>query len=80
MRLPGRARRKWGLGLLLNTLQEPRRRAPYSGAWAGLCNTYFWVDPTSGITGAIYSQFLPFAAPEMLALYADFEKAVYTAR
>lgn len=41
----------------------PERRA-WSGAWAGLLNTHFWVDRTSGITGAIYTQFLPFVTPE----------------
>lgn len=71
---PGRT---WGLGLMLNTLQEPGMRAPYSGSWAGLCNSHFWVDPTTGVTGAIYSQFLPFVTPESMALYAAFEKALY---
>ncbi|WP_308116893.1 hypothetical protein [Pseudonocardia sp. WMMC193] len=52
-------------------------RAPYSGSWAGLCNSHFWVDPTTGVTGAIYSQFLPFVTPESMALYAAFEKALY---
>lgn len=68
---------KWGFGLLLNTLQQPGLRAAGSGAWAGICNTYFWVDPTSRITGAIYSQFLPFVTPEMLRMYQNFEKALY---
>ncbi|MCF7549315.1 serine hydrolase [Pseudonocardia sp. WMMC193] len=71
---PGRT---WGLGLMLNILQEPGMRAPYSGSWAGLCNSHFWVDPTTGVTGAIYSQFLPFVTPESMALYAAFEKALY---
>ena len=47
------------------------------GAWAGLLNTHFWVDPTSGITGAIYTQFLPFVPPAALQMYADFEQALY---
>jgi CubicO group peptidase (beta-lactamase class C family) len=71
---------KWGLGLLLNTIARPGLRAAGSGGWAGLCNTYFWVDPASGITGAIYSQSLPFLAPAMVRLYEDFERAVYAAR
>ena len=50
-----------------------------SGAWAGLLNTHFWVDPTSGVTGAIYTQFLPFVTPEGYQVYVDFEKAVYAA-
>jgi methyl acetate hydrolase len=68
---------KWGLGLLLNPVQQPGMRAAGSGAWAGLFNTHFWVDPASGVTGAIYSQTLPFADPPAFQLYADFEQALY---
>jgi methyl acetate hydrolase len=35
------------------------------------------VDRTTGVTGAIYSQFLPFVPEEALTVYADFEKALY---
>jgi len=55
-------------------------RAVGSGAWAGLFNTHFWVDPTSRLTGAIYSQLLPFAEPNALQLYVDFERALYASR
>jgi methyl acetate hydrolase len=68
---------KWGYGLLLNTADIPGMRRAGSGAWAGLCNTHFWVDRTTGVTGAIYSQFLPFVPPEALDMYADFERALY---
>ena len=68
---------KWGLGLLLNPAPFPGMRAAGSGAWAGLFNTHFWVDPASGVTGAIYSQTLPFADPPAFQLYADFEQALY---
>lgn len=68
---------KWGYGLLLNTQDAPGMRRAYSGAWAGLCNTHFWVDPTSGICASIYSNFLPFVPPEALELYANYEKALY---
>ncbi len=68
---------KWGYGLLLNTEQIPGRRAAWSGAWAGLCNTHYWVDRSTGITGAIYSQFLPFVTPESMQMYVDFETALY---
>jgi len=68
---------KWGLGLLLNTQQQPGMRAAGSGAWAGLFNTHFWVDPSSGVTGAIYTQALPLVEPRALKLYFDFERALY---
>jgi len=68
---------KWGYGLLLNTADIPGMRRAWSGAWAGLCNTQFWIDRTSGICGSIYSNFLPFVTPEAVTLYNDFERALY---
>lgn len=68
---------KWGYGLLLNTADVPGGRRAGSGAWAGLCNTHFWIDRTTGIAGAIFSQTLPFVDPPAFALYGDFEQAAY---
>jgi CubicO group peptidase (beta-lactamase class C family) len=68
---------KWGYGLLLNTQDLPGRRRSGSGAWAGLCNTHFWVDPTSAVTGAVYTQTLPFVTPEVYQVYLDVETALY---
>jgi methyl acetate hydrolase len=68
---------KWGYGLLLNTSDIPGMRRAWSGAWAGLCNTHFWVDRTAGVCGSIYSNFLPFVTPEALKMYNDFERALY---
>jgi len=68
---------KWGYGLLLNTVDIPGMRRAWSGAWAGLCNTHFWVDRTTGVCASIYSNFLPFGLPEALQMYIDFERALY---
>jgi methyl acetate hydrolase len=70
---------KWGLGLLINEEEIPGRRAACSGSWGGIQNTYFWVDHRTGVTGAFYTQVLPFGAPEVRAAYEDFERAVYDA-
>lgn len=70
---------KWGYGLLLNSADVPGMRTAGTGAWAGLCNTHFWVDRTTGVTASIYSNTLPFGAPEPLGLYGEFERAVYAA-
>jgi hypothetical protein len=51
-----------------------------SGAWAGLFNTYFWVDPAAGITGAIYTRSSPFLDPPALRVYGDLEQALYASR
>ena len=57
----------------------PGGRSPGSLAWAGLGNTYFWIDPTTGIAGVILMQLIPFADPKALGLLDSFEKAVYAA-
>lgn len=68
---------KWGYGLLLNTADVPGMRRAGTGAWAGLCNTHFWVDRETGICASIYSNFLPFITDGGLQLYADYERALY---
>jgi len=68
---------KWGYRLLLNTADIPGMRRAWSGGWAGLCNTHFWVDRTAGVCASIYGNFLPFVSPRALALYNDFERALY---
>lgn len=68
---------QWGLGLLLNTRQEPGLRAPGSGGWAGVYNTFFWVDRANGVTAAFYTQTLPFYDETVIGAYRDFERAVY---
>src|SRR5439155_1093180 len=52
--------KKWGLGGLINTREAPTGRSAGSWAWAGLANTYFWIDPTSRVAGLILTQILPF--------------------
>ncbi len=68
---------KWGYHLLLNTRDIPGCRRAGSGALFGLLNTHFWVDRTTGITGAIYSQFLPFGPQPAMRMCQDFEAALY---
>jgi methyl acetate hydrolase len=67
----------WGLGFLINPETGPNGRAAGSLAWAGIANSYYWIDPASDITGVLMMQFLPFGDPDALALYAAFERAVY---
>jgi CubicO group peptidase (beta-lactamase class C family) len=68
---------KWGLSFLINTEDAPEGRSAGSMSWAGLANTYFWIDPKQKIGGVIMTQILPFGDPIMLKLYAQFERAIY---
>jgi CubicO group peptidase (beta-lactamase class C family) len=69
--------KKWGLAYMINTQDVPGGRSVGSLAWAGLANTYFWLDPKRKVTGVILTQILPFADQKALKLLADFETAVY---
>jgi methyl acetate hydrolase len=69
--------KKWGLGFMISTAQVAGGRSPGSLAWAGLGNTYFWIDPANGVAGVILMQLLPFADAKALAIFDRFEKAVY---
>jgi CubicO group peptidase (beta-lactamase class C family) len=69
--------KKWGLSFMINTAKTPEGRSAGSLAWAGLANTYYWIDPARDITGVILMQVLPFADPKCLGAFAAFESGVY---
>jgi methyl acetate hydrolase len=69
--------KKWGVCFMIVTAPVPGGRSAGSVAWAGLGNTYFWIDRGRGVAGVILMQLLPFADPKALALLEQFERAVY---
>ena len=71
-------RGRWGLGFLVNLDDEPDRRMAGSLAWAGLYNTYFWIDPSSDVAGVLLTQVLPFGDPQVLSVFEEFERATYS--
>jgi len=68
---------RWGLAYMLNLEPGPDGRSANSPSWAGIFNSYYWLDPARRVAGVILSQFLPFADPAMLRLYGRFERGVY---
>lgn len=69
--------KKWSFGFMISTEAVPDRRAAESLTWAGLGNTYFWIDPRSLVAGVMLTQILPFADAKVLDLYDAFEIGVY---
>ena len=67
----------WGLSFMINTEQAPTGRSAGSLAWAGLANSYYWIDPQLGVGGVYATQMLPFADQKSLPLFFAFEKAIY---
>jgi methyl acetate hydrolase len=75
---PGMSK-KWGLSFMINTATSPEGRSAGSLAWAGLANTYYWIDPARDLCGVILMQLLPFADAKCLDTFAAFERGVYAA-
>ncbi len=73
---PGQ-RSGWGLSFMINDEPIPGGRAAGSLSWAGICNTYFWIDPTRNMSAMIATQMLPFFDPKMISTLQAFESAVY---
>ena len=75
---PG-VRLRWGLADMINIDPVPDGRRAGSLTWAGLYNTYYWIDPASRIAGVIMMQILPFADQRALGVYRLFERGIYRA-
>ena len=68
---------KWGLSFLINTEDVPSGRSAGSLAWAGVINSYYWIDRKRNLAGLVMTQILPFADPIVLKLFNEFETALY---
>ncbi|HEY1431823.1 MAG TPA: serine hydrolase domain-containing protein [Stellaceae bacterium] len=68
-----------GLANVINAQPGPNGRSAGTMTWAGLYNSYYWIDPQKRVTGVILTQILPFADERALRLYSEFEKGVYNA-
>lgn len=70
----------WSLGFMVNAEAAPGGgRSAGSLAWAGLANTYYWIDPQHDLAGVMATQILPFADPKAIDLLHAFERAAYAA-
>ncbi len=67
----------WGLGFLINP--EPVRGGRSAGSlcWAGIFNSYYWIDPAAGLAGVFMSQLAPFGDPGALAAFEALERMAY---
>jgi CubicO group peptidase (beta-lactamase class C family) len=62
---------------MLNSEPGPDGRSADSPSWAGIFNSYYWLDPARRVAGVVMAQMLPFADPAMLRLYGRFERGIY---
>jgi CubicO group peptidase (beta-lactamase class C family) len=70
---------KWGFGHMINMQPVPEARSAGSMTWAGLYNTYYWIDPKKRVAAVFMTQVLPFADERALRSYRQFERGIYAA-
>lgn len=76
---PGLAK-DWSYTFMVNAQKAPTGRAAGSISWAGLANSYYWIDRKNGIGGYWATQILPFMDDVSLSGFIEFESEVYRAR
>ena len=69
--------KSWGLSFMINDEPAPTGRSAGSLAWAGLANTFYWIDQKKKVGGVYMSQVFPFVEERSLANYYGFEGSVY---
>ena len=70
---------QWGLGFLIYPQKGRFGRNAGSFSWAGIANTYFWVDPVVNRAAVIMMQILPSGDAGAMKTLIGFERAVYAA-
>jgi methyl acetate hydrolase len=71
---------KFGLGFALNTQPLEKGRGASTLSWAGIFNTFFWIDREKNVCAVLMTQMLPFLDDGPQALVNDFDRAVYVWR
>jgi CubicO group peptidase (beta-lactamase class C family) len=69
----------WGLGFQIAAPKSPNpsMRSPGSLSWAGINNTFYWIDPQKQVGAVILMQVLPFYDEAALRVLNGFEERVY---
>ena len=69
--------KSWGLTFQVNEEPLPTGRPAGGLMWAGLANSFFWIDLDNQVGGVYISQQFPFADARSYQLYEDIETATY---
>jgi CubicO group peptidase (beta-lactamase class C family) len=64
-------------GFQVTSERAPTGMSAGSLMWAGLANSYYWIDPAKNVAGVYLTQVLPFADTKSVPLFLEFQKAVY---
>jgi CubicO group peptidase (beta-lactamase class C family) len=68
---------KFGFGFALNSKSIPASRGANTMSWAGIFNTYFWIDREKKVCAVVMAQMSPGLDPGPKQLFDEFDRAVY---
>ena len=69
--------KSWSYTFQVNDEPAPTGRPAGQLSWAGLANTFYWIDRANGVGGMWSTQILPFQDAVSYPAYVEFERAVY---
>ena len=69
--------KSWGLTFQISETPCETGRPAGTLMWAGLANSFFWIDRFNGLGGAYISQILPFADEGSMNLFFEIERQAY---
>jgi CubicO group peptidase (beta-lactamase class C family) len=70
---------KWSLSFMINTRPGAAGASTGSLFWAGLANTFYWLDPARRVSGVFLTQILPGSDQLAGRTYGQFASGVYKA-
>jgi methyl acetate hydrolase len=70
-------KKSWSYTFMINDEDAPTGRPAGSIGWAGLANTFYWIDRKNGFGGYWATQILPFGDPVSFGGYLELETAAY---
>ena len=69
--------KSWSPGFMVNHEDIRSGRPKNSSGWAGLFNSFFWIDPKNEIAALILMQMLPFSEEGCFSTLQEFEASIY---
>ena len=72
--------KSWGLSFQISESDCDTGRKAGTLMWAGLTNSYYWIDRASNLAGIYLTQIFPFVDHQALTHYYEFERTAYAHR
>ena len=71
---------KFGFGFAINSRRQEKGRGANTMSWAGIYNTFFWIDREKQVCAVLMTQMLPGLDDGPRTLLQEFDRAVYQGR